>query len=80
MKKKPKGIESGLKSQTHHAHTKQKPKPPGHWSQCFLEHAARETVWMRQHAEECDYASAYTAGIRRSVWLHAALLAQEKRK
>lgn len=55
-------------------------KPPHHWSQCFLEHAARETVWMREHAENCDYLSAHAAKIRREVWLHAALLAQEKQK
>lgn len=57
-----------------------KPKPAPHWSRCFLEHAARETAWARSRAKECDYAGAYVALIRRDVWLHAALLAQEKLK
>jgi hypothetical protein len=56
------------------------PKLKGHWAQCFLEHAARETVWMREHAKQCEYQAAHDAGVRRQVWLHAALLAQEKKK
>jgi hypothetical protein len=67
-----------MKSKKSKKPTKQ--KPPGHWAQCFLEHAARETAWMAAHAKECDYAGAYAASIRRSVWLHAALLAQGKHK
>lgn len=59
---------------------KPKPKAPGHWAQCFLEHAARETVWMREHGKQCNYLGAHEASIRRQVWLHAALLAQEKKK
>jgi hypothetical protein len=55
-------------------------KQPNHWAQCFLEHAARETAWMREHGKNCDYLAAHTASVRRDVWLHAALLAQEKRK
>lgn len=51
-----------------------------HWANCFLEHAARETVWMRQHAKECNYAAAHDASVRRGVWLTAALYAQEKKK
>jgi hypothetical protein len=55
-------------------------KPPGHWSDCYMEHAARETQWMAQHAKECNYASAHAAQIRREVWLYAALLAKEQHK
>jgi len=55
-------------------------KPPSHWANCFLEHAARETVWMREHGKNCDYAAAHNAQVRREVWLYAALLAQEKHK
>lgn len=57
-----------------------KAKPPHHWAQCFLEHAARETVWARTHAKQCDYQAASDCLIRRGVWLYAALLAQEKNK
>lgn len=56
-----------------------KAKKPGHWAQCFLEHAARETAWMAAHAKNCEYAAAHDAGVRRAVWLNAALLAQEGR-
>ena len=48
-------------------------------SQCFVEHAARETCWMREHAKECEYQAAHDAGVRRGVWLHCALLAQERK-
>ena len=57
-----------------------KPKPAPHWSRCFLEHAAEEAARARRHAKECQYLLAHTAIIRRDVWLHAALLAQEKLK
>lgn len=49
-----------------------------HWAQCYLEHAARETAWAAQNAKECNYSAAHDALVRRGVWLHAALLAQEK--
>jgi hypothetical protein len=49
-----------------------------HWAQCYLEHAARETAWAAQSAKECNYSAAHDAVVRRGVWLHAALLAQEK--
>lgn len=52
------------------------PKKANHWSDCFLEHAARETVWMREHSKACNYASAHLAQVRREVWLYAALLAK----
>jgi hypothetical protein len=60
--------------------TKPEAKPPHHWAQCFLEHAARETAWIAQHMKECNYISAHNAQIRREVWLYAALLAQDKGK
>jgi len=56
-----------------------KPRGPEHWAQCFLEHAARETAWASQFSKECNYIGAHDALVRRGVWLHAALLAQEKR-
>lgn len=49
-----------------------------HWAHCYLEHAARETAWAAQNAKECNYSAAHDALVRRGVWLHAALLAQEK--
>lgn len=51
---------------------------PEHWARCFLEHAARETEWAARNARECNYSAAHDALVRRGVWLHAALLAQEK--
>ena len=48
-------------------------------AQCFIEHAARETAWMREHSKQCEYASAHNASVRREVWLMAALIAQEKK-
>jgi hydroxyacyl-ACP dehydratase HTD2-like protein with hotdog domain len=63
------------------ATTSKPPEPTkDHWAQCFLEHAARETAWMGQHAKQRNYASAHDASVRRQVWLHAALLAQEQHK
>lgn len=53
---------------------------PKHWANCFLEHAARETVWMREHGKQCDYQAAHEASIRRGVWLHAALLYWRKHR
>ena len=49
-----------------------------HWAHCYLEHAARETAWAAQSAKECNYSAAHDALVRRGVWLHASLLAQEK--
>ena len=48
-------------------------------SQCYLEHAARETQWMAEFSKDCDYHHAYRADIRRDVWLMAALIAQERK-
>lgn len=67
-------------------HSKKKPKvevtktEATHWANCFLEHAARETEWMRANAKECQYAAAHDASVRRGVWLTAALYAQERGK
>lgn len=51
---------------------------PARWAKCYLEHAVRETACMAQNAKVCDYAAAHDAAVRREVWLHAALLAQEQ--
>lgn len=63
--------------------TKSKPviaqSNPGPLSQCFLEHAARETQWATESAKECDYRAASDALVRRSVWLMAALIAKERK-
>lgn len=48
-------------------------------SQCYLEHAARETQMMAEFSKDCDYHHAYRADIRRGVWLTAALIAQERK-
>ena len=48
-------------------------------SQCYLEHAARETAWMAQNAQDCNYAAAAAGETRRGVWLMAALIAQERK-
>lgn len=56
--------------------TNSKVKEPKHWAHCFLEHAARETAWMRHYSKQCDYIAAHDAGVRRGVWIQAALLAQ----
>lgn len=55
-------------------------KPPGHWAQCFIEHAARETKNMREYGKNCNYLAAHISQVRREVWLYAALLAQEEQK
>jgi hypothetical protein len=44
-----------------------------------MEHGARETVWIREHAKQCEYQAAHDAGVRRGVWMMAALLAQERK-
>jgi hypothetical protein len=49
-------------------------------AKCFLEHAARETAYMRSYSNDCAYLMAHEAGVRRGVFLHAALLAQEASK
>jgi len=60
--------------------TKSKPaKQPQTLSQCFLEHAARETAWARASAKECDYQHAAKCIVCRDVFLHCALIAQERK-
>jgi len=44
---------------------------------CFVVKAAQETRWMREHAKQCEYSAAHNCGVRREVWLHAALMTQE---
>ena len=48
-------------------------------SQCYLEHAARETAWASEHSKQCEYQAAANALERRGVWLMAALIAQERK-
>ena len=48
-------------------------------SQCYLEHAARETQWAAESSKQCDYQTAANALTRRGVWLMAALIAQERK-
>lgn len=48
-------------------------------SQCYLEHAARETAWAAQHSKQCEYQAAANALERRGAWLMAALIAQERK-
>ena len=48
-------------------------------SQCYLEHAARETQWAAENSTQCDYQAAANALTRRGVWLMAALIAQERK-
>lgn len=48
-------------------------------SQCYLEHAARETQWAAESSKQCDYQTAANALTRRGVWLVAALIAQERK-
>jgi hypothetical protein len=48
-------------------------------SNCYLEHAARETQWAADSSKQCDYQAAANALERRGVWLVAALIAQERK-
>lgn len=59
--------------------TEVKPEDSQTLSQCYLEHAARETVWMKHHAKGCDYAAANNACERRNAFLTAALIAQGRK-
>ena len=59
--------------------TQPKPKREASLSQCYLEHAARETAWMTQNGKDCNYAAAAAGEARRGVWLMAALIAQERK-